>query len=81
MFDDWGRYRTEVYFGEDGKIVHRRDRAFEQMLKKGELKPRPIDATGAIAGSGDPKVDGEVKDAVEMLHEQLRTSTRLAGSP
>lgn len=68
MFDDWGRYRTHVYFDEKGEIVTRRDGQFERMRKEGKLTARKIDATGAITGSGDPKVDGEVQNAVQMLH-------------
>jgi hypothetical protein len=37
------------------------------------LKPAPLDTTGAVEGSGDARLDGPVKDAVEMIH-------RLAGS-
>lgn len=73
MFDDWGRYRTHHYFGEDGQIVSRRDRRFEQLLEDGKLTKRKVNATGAIRGSGDPKVDGEVKDAIEMIHRLGRS--------
>ena len=73
MFDDWGRFRTEVYFGKDGKMVHRRDNAFEQMKKKGELVAKAVDPSGAITGSGDPTIDGQVKNAVEMLHRLGRS--------
>ena len=73
IFDDWGRHRTEVFFGEDGNIVHKRGGQFERWLKEGKLTSRKIDATGEIRGSGDPTVDGEVQDAVEMLR-------RLGGS-
>lgn len=68
MFDDWGRYRKEDYFDEDGKVVTRRDRQFEQWLKEGKLTSRAIDASGEIRGSGDDQVDGKVGNAVEMLH-------------
>lgn len=68
IFDDWGRHRTQVYFDEENKIVTRRDATFEKMLEQKKLTVREIDATGAITGSGDPKVDGEVKDAIEMMH-------------
>ena len=53
MFDDWGRYRTEDFFGEDGKIVTRRDATFDRMLEDGKLTSRKVDATGAIAGTGE----------------------------
>ena len=73
IFDDWGRHRTEVVFGEDGNIVNKRGDQFERWLKEGKLTSRKIDAAGEIRGSGDPTVDGEVQDAVEMLR-------RLGGS-
>ena len=67
VFDDWGRYRTHHYFDENGEIYMRRDNQFDRKLKEGKLTTRKVEATGAIAFSGDPKVDGEVKDAVEMM--------------
>ena len=75
IFDDWGRYRTHVYFGEDGKLVKRRDQQFEKWLKEGRLTAREVNAAGEIQGTGEPDVDGEVKDAVEMLH-RIGRSTR-----
>jgi len=68
IFDDWGRYRTDHYFDGDGKIYTRRDGEFDRKLKEGKLSTRKAEASGSIAFSGDPKVDGEVKDAVEMMH-------------
>ncbi|MDB4730272.1 DUF1588 domain-containing protein [bacterium] len=68
MFDDWGRYRKDHYFDENGKIYTRRDGEFDRKLTQGKLSTREADASGSIAFSGDPKVDGEVKDAVEMMH-------------
>ena len=68
LFDDWGRYRTENYFDENGEIYVRRDGQFDRKLKEGKLTTRKVNARGAIAFSGDPKVDGPVKDAVEMMH-------------
>lgn len=73
IFDDWGRYRTEHYFDEEGKIVTRRDHKFEQLLEQGKLTTRKVNAAGAVRGSGDPKVDGEVNDAIEMLHRLGRS--------
>ncbi len=68
VFDDWGRYRNHHYFDEDGKIYLRRDGQFDRKLKEGKLTTRAVDASGEIRFSGDPNVDGEVKDAVEMMH-------------
>jgi len=68
MFDDWGRHRTHHYFDENGEIYTRRDGQFDQKLKEGKLTTREIDSSGAIGFSGDPAVDGEVEDAIEMMH-------------
>lgn len=68
IFDDWGRHRTHVYFDEDGKIIHKRGEQFDRQLVDGKLTPRRIDSNGEIRGSGDPAVDGEVSDAIELLH-------------
>jgi hypothetical protein len=73
MFDDWGRYRTHHYFNEDGELVIRRDREFLKMLAEDKLTTRAIDASGAITGSGDPEIDGDVSNAVEMLHRLGRS--------
>jgi hypothetical protein len=68
VFDDWGRYRTEHYFDENGEIYLRRDGQFEGKLKEGQLTTRKVNAVGTISFSGDPNIDGEVQDAVEMMH-------------
>jgi len=73
IFDDWGRYRTQVYFDEESKLVTRRDAAFDKKLKEGSLIARPINASGSITGSGDSKVDGDVKDAIELMHRLGRS--------
>lgn len=73
MFDDWGRYREHHYFDENGEIYLRRDGRFDHKLKEGELTTRKVDPSGAIAFSGDPEVDGEVKNAVEMIHRLGRS--------
>ncbi|MFT5468575.1 MAG: endonuclease I [Verrucomicrobiales bacterium] len=67
IFDDWGRYRTEIYFDEKDEIVVKRGKDFQKWITEGKLTTRPVNATGAIRGTGDPEVDGEVEDAVEMM--------------
>ena len=75
IFDDWGRFRSHHYFDENGEIFMRRDGNFDQKLKNGKLTKRAVDASGSIAFSGDPAVDGDVKDAIEMMH-RLGSSDR-----
>ena len=67
MFDDWGRYRDQFYFDKDKKLVTRRDKEFDEMKKAKLLTSRAVDSSGVITDSGDPEVDGKVKDAVEMM--------------
>ncbi|MBT6167194.1 MAG: DUF1588 domain-containing protein [Verrucomicrobia bacterium] len=73
IFDDWGRYRTHHYFGENGEIYRRRDSQFDRKLKEGKLKRRKVDASGEITFPGDPKIDGKVKNAVEMMQRLGRS--------
>ena len=68
IFDDWGRYRSVHYFDQNAEIYLRRDGEFERKLKEGKLTTRMVNASGAIAFSGDTEIDGEVKDAIEMMH-------------
>ena len=68
IFDDWGRHRTHVYFDKKGEIYNIRGEKFKKMLAEGKLTARKINATGEIHGTGNPKVDGKVTDAIEMIH-------------
>jgi len=67
IFDDWGRFRTHHYFDENGEIYTRRDNQFDRKLKDGELTMRKVNSSGEIAFTGDSKIDGEVKDAVDLM--------------
>ncbi|MEO2014559.1 MAG: DUF1588 domain-containing protein [Fuerstiella sp.] len=73
IFNDWGQYRTQVYFDQEGKIVHKRGQQFDRWLAEGKLTSRDINATGRIEGSGDPDVDGTVNNAIELLHRLGRS--------
>ena len=79
VFDDWGRYRTHHFFDENETIYLRRDGQFDRKLEAGELTTRPIDAAADIQLFGDPEIDGEVKDAIEMMH-RLGNSDRVRQS-
>ena len=73
MFDDWGRYREVSYFDEDGKIYMRRDGQFDRLLKEGEVDNPQDRRHRRNCILGDPKVDGDVKDAVEMMQRLGRS--------
>ncbi|MEL7263469.1 MAG: DUF1588 domain-containing protein [Planctomycetota bacterium] len=73
MFDDWGRYRSEHFVDQNNEIYKRRDGQFQQKRKAGKLTSRPVDASGEITSTGDPNVDGDVENAVEMMHRLGRS--------
>ncbi|MDB4419321.1 DUF1588 domain-containing protein, partial [bacterium] len=75
VFDDFGRYRKEESL-----------EAPENLIKKGNgkttadvFKTKPVNAAGVLDGTGDPKLDGEVMDAFELI-ERLAKSDRVRQS-
>lgn len=54
-FDDFGRYRTEEVM-----------EGLPKVNKKYQTKP--VNAKGFLEGSGDSSLDGEVKDALDLIH-------------
>ncbi|MGF1578421.1 MAG: DUF1588 domain-containing protein [Gemmataceae bacterium] len=73
IYDDFGRYRTHHYFDKKKILVTRRDGAFFQMRKQNTLTKRSIDAKGYLSGTSDPKLDGPVKDAVDLMHRLAKS--------
>jgi hypothetical protein len=75
MFDDFGRYRT------DEALEHP-----ENLIKQGDGKTsadlyrtRSLDVTGLLVGTGNPKLDGEVRDAFDLI-DRLARSRRVRQS-
>jgi hypothetical protein len=71
MYDDFGRFRMEEMLEHPDNIIKEGD---------GEVtfnvyRTLPIDASGALEGTGDPKLDGEVKDALDLI-DRLAKSDR-----
>jgi cytochrome c553 len=71
QFDDFGRFRTAE------KLEHP-----DNLLKVGNGKStfdvyrtKPIDPTGVLTGTGDPKLDGPVTDAFDLI-DRLAKSDR-----
>ena len=60
MFDDFGRWR---------------DRELLELLpkKNGKYQSKPVNTTGYLKGTGDPKLDGPVKDAVELVNKLAKS--------
>jgi cytochrome c553 len=62
-FDDFGRWRTKE------QLEHA-----DNLIKKGNgktaaniYKTKAVNAVGSLEGTGDPKLDGEVKDAFDLI--------------
>jgi hypothetical protein len=75
VFDDFGRYRTQENL-----------EAPENLVQKGNgktsadvFKTIPVNATGYLDGTGDPKLDGEVKHAFDLI-QRLSKSERVRQS-
>ncbi len=71
MYDYFGRYR-------DKEPVVDPDATAKKVDKKGKslgivLREIPVDSTGGISGTRDAKVDGDVKNAVEMLRKLAKS--------
>lgn len=54
IYDDFGRYRTEEFLDKLPKV-------------NDKYPTKPVNATGALTGSGEKGLDGEVKDALELI--------------
>ena len=74
-FDDFGRFREHSYYDQDGKLggtFYERERAIQMGKRRGATPveyptQKPIDTSGELTGTADPKLDGEVKDAFELV--------------
>ena len=77
MYDDFGRFRTEEELEYPEHLV-------KKMPERGNYtrssyKTLPLDTTGYLTGTGDPKLDGEVKDAIDLI-TRLSKSDRVRQS-
>jgi hypothetical protein len=72
-YDDFGRYRTKHLVGPNGHII---EAEFEMLNRKNpdrnaiaaEFKI-PVNMSGKLFGTGDPALDGPVKNPVELMHK------------
>lgn len=82
-FDDRGWIREARYFDKTNNVYLPEPRIDEAKLdklrQKREIVVMPVDATGAISGTGEPGIDGPVTDARDMVH-RLSESTRVRQS-
>lgn len=69
IFDDFGRYRTEEQLEHPDNLIQKGNGKTSANV----YKTKPVDAVGFLDSTGDPNLDGEVKDAFDLI-------TRLAKS-
>ena len=79
-YDDFGRYRTKHLVGPNGHLV---EAEFEKLNGKNPDKNAyksefkiPVDTTGTLFGTGNPELDGPVKNSVELM-QKLAKSKRV----
>ncbi len=78
-YDDFGRWRDKHLVGSDGNIV---ESEFERQFRRNpkpvrEAQPRiPVETSGVLYGTGDPKLDGPVENASDLM-ERLAQSERV----
>ena len=80
MYDDFGRYRTEEFLEHPDNLI-------KKMPEKGAVsddlrdiyKTLPVNATGRLEGTDDPKLDGDLRDAIDLA-ERLSKSAKVRQS-
>ena len=80
VFDDFGRFRTaEELEHPDNRLATGPDKGPPEDNWRDTFKTLPVDARGFLAGTGDPKLDGEVTDAFDLIR-RLAKSDRVRQS-
>ena len=75
MYDDFGRFRAQEPLEHTDNIVKKGDGKSTFNL----YKTLPVDARGTLDSTGDPALDGDVSNALDMI-ERLSKSTRVRQS-
>ncbi|XZE56508.1 DUF1588 domain-containing protein [Planctomycetaceae bacterium SH139] len=75
IFDDFGRYRTKESLEHPENIVQQANGPTAVNL----YKTKPVDASGTLLGTGDPTLDGDVRDAFDLI-PRLAKSDRVRQS-
>ena len=77
IYDDFGRYREHESLEHPDNLVRKGpDKAAPHVDLRDTYKTLPVDAVGYLEGTGDSDLDGEVRDALELI-EKLSKSDRV----
>lgn len=75
IYDDFGRFRLEEQLEHPEKIIKEGDGRHTFNV----YETLPIDASGELEGTGNPALDGEVEDALDLI-DRLSKSERVRQS-
>lgn len=75
MYDDFGRFRTQESLEHAENIIRKGDGKSTFNL----YKTLPVDTRGTLDSTGDPALDGDVANALDMI-DRLAKSTRVRQS-
>lgn len=79
-YDDFGRFRVNESLEYPDQLVKKNpDKGTLLSDTRDIYKTLPVNSTGYLKGTGDEKLDGEVKDALDLA-ERLAKSTRVRQS-
>ena len=80
MYDDFGRFRTEERIEHPENLIEPAPRERGLHIDgRATYKTLPVDSKGLLSGTGDPSLDGEVGDAIDLV-ERLAKSARVRQS-
>ena len=65
MYDDFGRFRSKEELEYPEHII--KEAPDTGRYTRNTYKTVPLDTTGHLSGTGDPKLDGDVKDAIDLI--------------
>jgi hypothetical protein len=74
-YDDFGRYQLQEPLEHEENLIA----MATKKLGANTYKTKPINSTGRLDGAGDPMLDGEVTDALDMI-DRLAKSERVRQS-
>ena len=80
IYDDFGRFRTEESLEHPDNLITPADKApLTHGAKLPIYKTLPVDPRGVLEGTGDETLDGDVKDAFELI-DRLAESDKVRQS-
>lgn len=80
MYDDFGRFRMEESLEHPDNLIKKMpDKGAPQADLRDIYKTLPVNSTGRLEGTGDPALDGDLRDAIELT-ERLAKSAKVRQS-